>query len=111
MEYKDFISILASFGYLYTKHNSISHEHYQWRYLDTKNDIVVSYIIDENGIIRQQFSEVHDLVELHIFERGTSGRWSKYSFDECIRFICENKFCDINSMRNYKLKSIFNVRT
>lgn len=132
MTYQEFKDKLILFGYVYTAKpltSVICNEHIirtgqifdkqfiNWKFRDVRNgetfESTVDYIIDEYGIIRQQFDDTPNIVRFHIYNPKTrlgfaasSGYWTYHTFEKCIEEIGKSEFVNIDVLRNYKLQQI-----
>ncbi len=112
MTYQELKDKLVSFGYTYNIHSAgkPSKEFIHWRFRDIRNgelfEASVDYIVDEYGVIRQQFGKTPNVVRFHVYDRNTSGYWSEHSFEECVELIIKGEFVRVDVMRNYKLEKL-----
>ncbi len=75
MTYQEFKDKLILFGYVYNEHiirtgQIFDKQFINWKFRDVRNgetfESAVNYIIDEYGIIRQQFDDTPNIVKFHI---------------------------------------------
>jgi hypothetical protein len=116
MTYREFITKLNIFGYKHSSYVANEMEFITWTFntinrLDDPNPapiinrVSVGYVLD-GDVIRQQFSDKVNIVQLHKFTKGTSGFWSNYSYQECIDELIDLKLLSVEAFRDNKLEQL-----
>jgi hypothetical protein len=110
MKVNSFCNILNDLGYKKTEYNSSGNTYVTWTWYHPSisiDRVSISYLVDSNGIIRQQFSKDTDIISLTVFiNNGRAPGSIKLSFIECIDLLYNNCYGDKIYIRDYKLKEL-----
>ena len=111
MKIDDFCSILNNLNYRKNEHTACGNIHKDWVWYNTHGGqidrVSISYVVDSSGIIRQQFSDVANIISLTIFEHNGRAPGSIYiGFSECIHILSSNCYGDKIYLRDMKLKEL-----
>ena len=109
MNYDEFITKIKKLGYKCDTHLSCGIRFFCWRYpiYDGELDeVLISYVIDESGKVRQQFSSAGDIVGLLIKPNGYAGGKVEMTYEKCFNKLMVSKYGKIDAIRDIKLESI-----